>query len=70
VSLLQRKLGIGYGRAARIIDQMAEDGLVGDYKGSQARECLITLEEWEAARAEHREPDPRVLEPVEEETDT
>jgi len=47
VSLLQRRLGIGYGRAARLIDQMAEDGLVGNYAGSQARECLLTLEEWE-----------------------
>ena len=50
VSLLQRRLGIGYGRAARLIDQMAEDGLVGNYAGSQARECLLTLEEWEALK--------------------
>jgi len=50
VSLLQRRLGIGYGRAARLIDQMAEDGLVGTYAGSQARECLLTLEEWEALK--------------------
>jgi S-DNA-T family DNA segregation ATPase FtsK/SpoIIIE len=48
VSLLQRRLGIGYGRAARLIDMMAEDGIVGDYQGSQARECLITLEKWDA----------------------
>ena len=38
-SLLQRALGIGYGRAARLIDFMAEDGIVGAYNGSQAREC-------------------------------
>ena len=50
VSLLQRRLGIGYGRAARLIDQMAEDGIVGHYAGSQARECLLTLEEWEALK--------------------
>jgi len=50
VSLLQRRLGIGYGRAARLIDQMAEDGIVGNYAGSQARECLVTLEEWEAMK--------------------
>ena len=43
VSLLQRALGIGYGRAARLIDFMAEDGIVGTYNGSQAREVLITL---------------------------
>jgi S-DNA-T family DNA segregation ATPase FtsK/SpoIIIE len=52
VSLLQRKLGIGYSRAARLIDIMAEQGLVGGYKGSQAREVLLTLEEWEAGRRE------------------
>ncbi|MFP4055105.1 MAG: DNA translocase FtsK [Phycisphaerae bacterium] len=46
VSLLQRRLGIGYGRASRIIDQMAEAGLLGEHKGSQARECMITLEDW------------------------
>ncbi|MFW6124564.1 MAG: DNA translocase FtsK [Pirellulales bacterium] len=48
VSLLQRALGIGYGRAARLVDYMAEDGIVGEYNGSQAREVLFTLEEWEA----------------------
>jgi len=47
VSLLQRRLGIGYSRASRLVDLMAEDGLVGEYKGSQAREVLYTLEEYE-----------------------
>jgi S-DNA-T family DNA segregation ATPase FtsK/SpoIIIE len=46
-SLLQRALGIGYGRAARLIDFMAEDGIVGQYNGSQAREVLISIEDWE-----------------------
>ena len=46
VSLLQRALGIGYGRAARLIDFMAEDGIVGQYNGSQAREILISIEQW------------------------
>jgi S-DNA-T family DNA segregation ATPase FtsK/SpoIIIE len=46
-SLLQRALGIGYGRAARLIDFMAEDGIVGQYNGSQAREVLITLDQWQ-----------------------
>lgn len=50
VSLLQRRMEIGYGRAARLIDMMAEDGIVGDYKGSQAREVVLTLEEWQADR--------------------
>jgi S-DNA-T family DNA segregation ATPase FtsK/SpoIIIE len=48
VSLLQRALGIGYGRAARLIDFMAEDGIVGAYNGSNAREVQYTPEEWEA----------------------
>jgi S-DNA-T family DNA segregation ATPase FtsK/SpoIIIE len=48
VSLLQRALGVGYGRGARLIDFMAEDGVVGQYAGSQAREVLLTLEQWHA----------------------
>ncbi|MEK6559783.1 MAG: DNA translocase FtsK, partial [Planctomycetota bacterium] len=48
VSLLQRRLEIGYSRAAKLIDLMAEDGIVGEYKGSQAREVFLTLEEWDA----------------------
>ena len=51
VSLLQRHLGIGYGRAARLIDYMAEDGIVGDYNGSQAREVLYNFEQWESIKA-------------------
>jgi DNA segregation ATPase FtsK/SpoIIIE, S-DNA-T family len=51
VSLLQRALGIGYGRGARLIDYMAEDGIVGDYNGSQAREVLYTPEQWEQLKA-------------------
>jgi DNA segregation ATPase FtsK/SpoIIIE, S-DNA-T family len=50
VSLLQRALGIGYGRAARLVDYMAEDGIVGDYNGSQAREVLYTPEQWEQVK--------------------
>jgi S-DNA-T family DNA segregation ATPase FtsK/SpoIIIE len=51
VSLLQRRLQVGYSRASRIVDQMAEAGLLGDYKGSQARECLMTLEDWQILKA-------------------
>jgi S-DNA-T family DNA segregation ATPase FtsK/SpoIIIE len=47
VSLLQRAMGIGYGRAARLIDYMAEDGIVGPYAGSQAREVLLSVADWE-----------------------
>ncbi|OAI38549.1 hypothetical protein AYO40_06600 [Planctomycetaceae bacterium SCGC AG-212-D15] len=58
VSLLQRALGIGYGKAARFIDYMAEDGIVGTYAGSQAREVLYTPEQWEAMKAERQEAAP------------
>jgi S-DNA-T family DNA segregation ATPase FtsK/SpoIIIE len=47
VSLLQRRMGIGYGRASRLVDQMAVAGIVGEHKGSVAREILITLEDWD-----------------------
>ena len=50
VSLLQRALGIGYGRAARLIDFMAEDGIVGSYNGSSAREVLYNQEKWEQVK--------------------
>jgi S-DNA-T family DNA segregation ATPase FtsK/SpoIIIE len=56
VSLLQRRLGIGYGRAARLIDIMAANGIVGEYKGSQAREVLISLDEWQAVTAANSDP--------------
>jgi S-DNA-T family DNA segregation ATPase FtsK/SpoIIIE len=49
-SLLQRALGIGYGRAARLIDFMAEDGIVGAYNGSSAREVLFSPEAWDALK--------------------
>src|SRR5215207_5852261 len=54
VSLLQRRLTIGYSRASRLIEQMAQAGIVGDYKGSQAREANYTLDEWEAMQAQRR----------------
>jgi len=47
VSLLQRRLTIGYARASRLIEEMAAMGIVGPYKGSQAREVAITRDEWE-----------------------
>ncbi|MBX7072635.1 MAG: DNA translocase FtsK [Pirellulales bacterium] len=58
VSLLQRALGIGYGRAARLIDYMAEDGIVGQYAGSQAREVLITIEQWQEMSGEGADDEP------------
>jgi S-DNA-T family DNA segregation ATPase FtsK/SpoIIIE len=50
-SLLQRALGIGYTRASRLIDIMTSEGVVGDHKGSKAREVLLTLEDWEQMQA-------------------
>jgi len=47
VSLLQRRLSIGYARASRMIEMMAASGILGEYKGSQAREVMITLKEYE-----------------------
>ena len=35
---------------ACLIDYMAEDGIVGDYNGSQAREVLLPMEEWEDSK--------------------
>ncbi|NLY77011.1 MAG: DNA translocase FtsK [Tissierellia bacterium] len=45
ISLLQRRLKIGYARAARIIDQMEERGIVGGYEGSKPRKVLVSKEE-------------------------
>ncbi len=50
-SLLQRAMGIGYGRAARLIDYMYEDGIVGEYKSGSAREVLYSWDDWEAMKA-------------------
>jgi len=49
ISLLQRKLKIGYARAARIIDEMEERGVVGGYEGSKPRKVLITRDEYESS---------------------
>jgi S-DNA-T family DNA segregation ATPase FtsK/SpoIIIE len=50
VSLLQRRLNIGYSRASRLIDQMAEAGIVGEYRGSAARDVIISREDWATLR--------------------
>ena len=44
VSMLQRRLGLGYTRAARLIDMMEEEGIVGPYRGSKPREILIDVD--------------------------
>lgn len=50
VSLLQRRLAIGYTRSSRLIDLMGIAGIISDHKGSVARDVLISLEEWEAMK--------------------
>jgi S-DNA-T family DNA segregation ATPase FtsK/SpoIIIE len=50
VSLLQRRLAIGYTRASRLIDLMGIAGIIGEHKGSVAREVLISPEEWDAIK--------------------
>jgi S-DNA-T family DNA segregation ATPase FtsK/SpoIIIE len=52
VSLLQRRLAIGYTRSSRLIDAMGQAGIVGDHKGTVEREVLITPEEWQAMKAQ------------------
>ncbi len=51
VSLLQRRLAIGYTRASRLIDLMGIAGIIGEHKGSVAREVMITPQEWDAIKA-------------------
>ena len=46
VSMLQRRLKLGYSRAARIIDQMEEMGIIGPFEGSKPRQLLISREQW------------------------
>ena len=63
VSMLQRRLKLGYARAARIMDEMEERGLVGPFEGSKPRQLLIMREQWQAIK----DGAPISSEPVEEE---
>ncbi len=50
VSMLQRRLKLGYARAARIVDEMEEKGIVGPFQGSKPRNILVTKEQWAAMK--------------------
>ena len=52
VSMLQRRIKLGYSRAARIVDQMEELGIVGPYEGAKPRSVPITREDWNFIKAE------------------
>ncbi|WP_067931312.1 FtsK/SpoIIIE family DNA translocase [Alicyclobacillus kakegawensis] len=54
VSMVQRRFRVGYSRAARIIDQMEQHGLVGPFEGSKPREVLVSKEQWVAVRESFR----------------
>ena len=52
VSMLQRRLKLGYSRAARIVDQMEELGIVGPYEGAKPRSVPIDREGWQALQVQ------------------
>lgn len=56
-SMLQRRVGLGYARAARLIDYMEQRGIVGPYQGSKPRKVLMTKEEWLEAKMRAENPD-------------
>lgn len=55
VSMLQRRLKLGYSRGARLVDQMEEHGIVGPFEGSKPRQLLITRDQWNAMKGKTAE---------------
>ena len=66
-SMLQRRLKLGYARAARIVDEMEEKGIVGPFMGSKPRNILITKEQWQQMQSGLPMEEPEPEEPVPEE---
>ncbi len=50
-SMLQRKLKLGYARAARIIDQMETRGIIGPFDGAKPRQLLISKADWQEMKS-------------------
>lgn len=57
VSLLQRRMAIGYGRASRLVDQMGQAGIVGEHKGAVHRDVLISMKDWDRMKAMEANPE-------------